>query len=122
MQRIVSIALSVLSVLLVGASACMTYIAGYYLDEYETYAQPLKFSIFFFLAEFVLIIINVVLLALLLGDFSKRKRLLVVSQTILVTLILCLTVILYSDFDKTRDKIQENNGDVNLFLSQYSEL
>lgn len=48
MQRIVSIALSVLSVLLVGASACMTYIAGYYLDEYETYAQPLKFSICFF--------------------------------------------------------------------------
>ena len=116
MQRVVSIALSVLSVLLVGASACMTYIAGYYLNEYETYAQPLKFSIFFFLAEFVLIIINVVLLALLLGDFSKRKRLLVVSQTILVTLIL------YSDFDKTRDKIQENNGDVNLFLSQYSGL
>lgn len=70
----------------------------------------------------MLIIINVVLLALLLGDFSKRKRLLVVSQTILVTLILCLTVILYSDFDKTRDKIQENNGDVNLFLSQYSGL
>lgn len=48
MQRIVSIALSVLSVLLVGASACMTYIAGYYLDEYETYAQPLNFSICFF--------------------------------------------------------------------------
>lgn len=119
MRKIVSICLSGLSVLAILATAAMTYIAGYYIDAYDSYTKRLDYAVIYFAVEFILVLLIFLMLALILAKPSKKQYFLLITQAGLVALTLLLTVSLYFNFLIARHQIDDHGGNTEIYLNDF---
>lgn len=119
MKRIVSIGISSLSFLAIIATAAMTYIGGYYLDEYEGYVTTIDHAVIYFAAEFILVFLTFFLLALILARPYKKQYFLFATQCLLVGLTIALTLVLFLNFMAARHEISEQGGNTEVYLNDF---
>lgn len=119
MKRIVSICLGGLSVIAILATAAMTYISGYYIDEYDSYTKSLDYAVIYFAVEFILVLLIFLMLALVLTKPYKKQRFLLISQSGLVLLTFLLTVSLYFNFLIARHQIDDHGGNTEIYLNDF---
>lgn len=121
MKLMSSIGLTLIAVVSLLASIVLSYIAGYYVDEYDELSASMRDSGFFVLFVIILFFVNLGIVIFTLTRTIKQTRFLLFIQLITVLMSVFLTVAIYCGYAETRDAIRETNNDPYFFLDDYIE-